>query len=117
MSFLSTVDRNRLRCIVEDYEDLSWNDKGDVLNHLKKVYHKQNIIRDPLQAVEELVIRILFELFRRILNVNDLRHKSTWVVNQKRDSNHNRRVHNLVICISRSHKGRRYMKKFNWLNF
>lgn len=115
MSFLSSLDHSSICYVVEDYENLSWNDKGDVLNKLKNRYHIQNVIRNPHQAVEELVLRILFELFRGILDTRDLCKKSRWSKSLKRDVNHNMRIYNLLRCIRKSSNATRYLQKFKWL--
>lgn len=102
--------------IMEQARNLPTNRRREINKALVETYHMQSNIRDPMLALEELVLRIVYELMTRKMELRDVL-RCRWYACNRRDPNHFERVVRLVECIRTDKMACVTASSCDWLMF
>lgn len=102
--------------LVRDARNLSTNKRRQMNRSLVRAYHIQDHIRDPVLAVEELILRLVYELLARKLEIKDVL-SCQWYRCPRRDSSHAERIRRLVKCVSSDDHATGVANRCEWLMF
>lgn len=83
---------------------------------LVKAYHVPDSLVNAHRAMDEVILRITYELLIRKIHLHDLG-SAAWFTTTKRDVGHARRIRNLLLCIMHDDTVHHDALACKWLDF
>lgn len=111
---LTYIDRRGMEDIVWYHQTMDIAMRRKVNRLIVERYHIQSRHRDPCKAVEELVIRLFYEMLSFKLHPDDVLY-GRWLRCSNRDAKHQIRMRILRSLIRKSKTGMDYMYRWRWV--
>lgn len=109
-SRLHAMGKTDLKALCRSFKMYPKKTQAIILRNLCNGYHRW--MDDPMKAVEELVMRVVYEIISGRIKRN-----SRWLMPHKRDAGHHTRMWRLVSSILTSEAACKYCAQFRWLGF
>ncbi len=115
-STLMPMRKSGIKRIMKEFKTVRSSTKRIMMQNLHSAYHKQSVIVDPFLAVDELMMRVLYEVLNGLISPRAL-FKRMWLRSYLRDWGHNKRMVMLVRAIESSDEAVKRCLGVKWLGF